>query len=262
MIDKGTRDEFDILFTFGDRHVPYHCEKTDKMILEMLEDVDPDIIIDGGDMISTDCLSKFKKTHAQMLGAAFEFQIDYIWRQQIQQVSPNSRKYILKDNHFIRRLDDFIQKTENYWLAELQELSPKSLLKLDDVDWKLVDSYNWKEEILFLHGDGPGMGGSARCPVNKSRALVKDAAVSIVKFHSHSTGFEVIRQSGKTRLAVQIGTIMALDKVSYSKHPELFNGSQSMGLFYLHKETNEFHYSPVVIMDSDRSMLNGKIYSK
>ena len=97
--------------------------------------------------------------------------------------------------------------------------------------------------------------------INKSRALLKDTGLSIAKFHSHSTGFEIIRQANKTKMAIQIGTIMSMGDVNYAKHPEVFNGSQSVGLFYLSKKSDDFHYVPIPIHHSGKTIVNGKLFS-
>ena len=124
---KVMRNRYDIMFAFGDRHAPHHCAWLDRIILELVKDIKPDIILDGGDWISADCLSNFTKSYEQLVGLKDEINLDVEWRKKINMVCPSARKIMLEDNHFVRRLKDRINAVDNLWMDELMDA--ESLLR-------------------------------------------------------------------------------------------------------------------------------------
>lgn len=257
------RSEYHVLFAFGDRHIPHHDPAIDSLILSVIEDVQPDIIIDGGDMISADCLSRFPKTCEQKVGLQEELDKDQEWRCRIDKVSPHSSKIILIDNHFCRRLDDFCKKDDNHWLSGMRGMTMESMLNVSQYNWELVNEWTWNDRLMFIHGDGHGVSGTSKCPANKVRQNVRQAMMSVVQFHSHATGFEFIRSGKHHHIAVQLGTTMDLEKVDYVKHNSLGNTTNSVGLFYLpkaHVEEQTPTFSAGLIMGG-RTILNGRIYT-
>ena len=257
------RADYHVVFAFGDRHLPHHDPTIDALMLSIIDDIQPDIIIDGGDMISADCLSRFPKTHEQKIGLQDELDKDQEWRGKIDKVSPHSQKVILLDNHFCRRLDDFCKKDDNYWVADMRAMTVESMLNTEQYHWDVVNEWVWNDHIMFIHGDGQGVSGTSKCPSNKVRQNTRQAMMSVVQFHSHATGFEFIRSGKRYHIAVQLGTTMNLDKVDYVKHNSLGNTTNSVGLFYLpkpHLEVQTPTFVPGLIMGG-RTILNGRIYT-
>ena len=257
------RTDYHLLFAFGDRHIPHHNPAIDKLLLSIIGDLQPDIILDGGDMISADCLSRFPKTCEQKVGLQDELDKDQEWRCLIDKASPHSQKVILLDNHFCRRLDDFCKKDDNHWVAGMRAMSVESMLNTQQYHWEVVNEWIWNDRLMFIHGDGQGVSGTSKCPANKVRQNVRQAMMSIVQFHSHATGFEFIRSGHHHHIAVQLGTVMDLEKVDYVKHNSLGNTTNSVGLFYLpkpHVVEQTPSFEPGLIMN-DRTLLHGRIYT-
>lgn len=248
------------VFAFGDRHAPHNDPDLDRIILDVIRDSKPDIIVDGGDAISADCLSTFPKNHMQLTGLQGELDEDYRWRTAINAISPNSRKILLKDNHFFARLDR--RKKEQVWMEDLRYLQSKELMHLEELGWEATDSWVWENTVMFMHGDDSysRQYASTKCPVNKVRGMVKDNALSIVRFHSHTSGIELHNQSGTVRYALQLGTLQDPDKAGYLKHAELANWTTSVAFFYLSKEKKHAIASPIFFFDKT-CVAEGKLYS-
>lgn len=256
-VSKGLRDDYDVMFTYGDLHIPRHDRKLCNILIDMITDIQPDIVLDGGDIISADCLSRFPKKHAQLVGLQDELGLAYLWMTRINAAVPGARKILLKDNHFWRRLED--KKKGELWLEELNATSGENLLCLKELGWEAMVEYLWKKTLLFVHGDDRS--GSGDCPVNRTRKMVQTNGVSIVRYHTHVTGIETHRHRIAGEIyAIQLGCFENLkDKTGYMKHPEMSNWSTSAGVFYLPKSGNSFHFVPILFKNGE-AMFNGVLY--
>lgn len=257
---KKKKDKFDVLFCYGDRHVPFQDVTLERIILEMIDDLKPDIVLDGGDMISADCLSTFPKAYMQLAGLQAELDEDFSWRSRINDIAPKATKIVLRDNHFFRRLEDRIK--DQIWMEDLRSIQGEELLRLKELGWKLVHEWKWRNKIVFMHGDDKSTGmtaASARNPVNKVRNLNRDYALSVVRFHTHVTGFEMYRRQNNTTFALQLGTFQDVAKTEYLKHRDFVNWTNSAAVIYLSTKTDEFHVVPI-LFNGKSAFLNGKYY--
>lgn len=247
----------DILIAYGDRHVPHQNIHYENILLEIISDISPDIIIEGGDMISADCLSTYPKKSYQMRGLQDELDEDYRWRERVNAVSKSSEKIILKDNHFFRRLED--RKRETLWLEDLRALNAETILKCNELGWELVSDYDWKSKILFIHGDEGGS-GSQKCPVNKVRELRKELGCTVVRFHSHVSGYEAWSdRNGDVSYAIQLGCFEEVNKATYIRHKKMVPWTASAGVFYLSKTDEKFLFEPITF-SSGKAVYNGTLY--
>ena len=249
------RDEYDILLTYGDVHIPNQHAQLMTLLLEIIKDVEPDILVDGGDIICADCLSTYPKVHDDLVGLQEELNAAIKWLEAVQSVTPRTRRIILRDNHFWGRLEK--KKKGEYWLEGLEAVNADALLKLKDFGFESIDCYNWKDRILFVHGDDKS--GSSECPVNRSRKMSQMAGKTIVRFHSHVTGIEMNRKAGVDHMAIQMGTFQDPNNASYLRYPNMTNWTHSAGVFYLSKTTDHFMFVPILFVDG-RAIFNGKIY--
>lgn len=250
---------YEVVFAYGDLHIPDEDCSKKKVLIDMIGDLKPNGIIDGGDIINGDSISEYPKFVHQVDRLQDDLDRSYRWMQDINAAAPKAWKVLLEDNHFIRRLED--RKKGQLWLNSLNALNPAELLRLSQTGWKLMSHWLWRDCLLFVHGDATG-NGSGRCPSNKVRTIVKDSAISIVRFHTHVTGMEILRQHGDDRLALQLGCFQDLDKADYIKHGNLGSWTTSAGVFYLPKDRNDrtFLFVPVLFMNG-KAFLNGKVYT-
>ena len=66
------RKHYDIVLTYGDLHLPTTNTKLQDNLLQIISDLQPTGIIDGGDIINSDSLSNFPKTHDQLAGLQYD----------------------------------------------------------------------------------------------------------------------------------------------------------------------------------------------
>ena len=252
-------NDFRVLLAYGDIHRPNHDEKAVGSLMKLIRDVKPDIVIDGGDMISATCLSGFRKGAGDLTGLQAELDADFEWRSEINSIVPNAEKVILRDNHFWRRLED--SKKDIHWAEDLKSLQPEALLRLGECKWTLTRSWKWHNILMFIHGDEKG-GYMSSCdnPVNKVRRMVKSSKISIVRFHSHTTGIEMHRaHTGHPYFALQLGTFEDPDKAGYIEQPDMSNWTTSAAIFYLHKNLPLFIPVPIFFIEG-MTIFNGKLY--
>lgn len=247
------------LLAFGDRHYPRNILSADSIILQLAADIEPHIIIDGGDPICADQISSFGKPHADLVGLQAELDGDYEWRMKLTEAAPNARKILLKDNHVTKRLERKL--FENPWLEDMLVMKQENLFSLERLGWEVLNKWTWKNTLMFIHGDeSVGRGSSPRLPINKARTMVKDFGISVVRFHSHTTGFEVHRRHDGVYLhAIQLGCLEDPDKVNYLGHAALSNWSHSVGVFYLSESGHDFFFVPCMIVNN-KAIFGSKLY--
>ena len=252
---KDISEEFEVLFAMGDMHIPRTDDNATDKVIRLIKDLKPDIFLDGGDIICADCLSTYPKSHHQLTGLQNELKSAKEWMKRINDILPHARKIIIKDNHFWRRLED--RKKGSVWLEDLDAMNAEELMGLDALKWEGMVKFQWKDTLVFIHGDDKN--GSQECPVNRARKMVQQTSLSVVRFHSHVTGFEMSRNMGKERCAIRLGCFEDVGANDYMKHPEMSNWTTSAGVFYLSRMTDEFHFIPIVFRNG-RFIFNGKAY--
>jgi hypothetical protein len=249
------------LLAYGDRHYPNTIECADRILLNVIRDLQPHYIIDGGDFICASSLSDYPKPNKDKGGLQKELDADSLWRININNASPDSVKILLSDNHFGRRL--VMRKYEAPWAQDLNNLTEEHLVNTSQLGWKLLPHWKWKNVLLFVHSGGSNRGASSstRTPINRVRSLVNDLKLSVVRFHSHTTGFELYRNhDGNTIHAIQLGCFEDPLKADYIEPGQFVNWTHSFGVFYLSTTTNEFFFVPCTILNN-KLIFSNKVYS-
>lgn len=256
MPNKDIRKEYDILLAYGDLHIPNTNQRAANILLDVIDYIQPDIILDGGDIITADCLSEYNKRHSQLIGLQSELNAAHAWLESTQNIVPKAKKILLQDNHFYRRLYD--KMTREVWAEDLDSLQPDNLLRLKDFGWSSAKEYNYNDVLLFIHGDDSS--GSSAAPVNRVRKLVSMNGISVVAFHSHTTGIEIYNHYNSTQAGIQLGTFEDINKAGYIKHPALANWTHSFGVFYINKKRTEFFFDLCYFIN-DKCVVNGRVFS-
>lgn len=257
------KDKWYKMFVFGDRHCNSNDTRLDDLLFQIIKDSKEDLkfIIDMGDGLDADCLSTYDKSMDQLSGLQKELDNDYAFRSTINKISPKSTKILLTCNHFSARLSKL--KCKEHWMSDLEALEQKNLFKLEELDWDLLSEYIWgKNKILFMHGDGGLGAASQKNIINCSRDMMKENNISIVRGHSHTTGYEIHRKFGEVYHAIQIGTMYDLRVApKYIKSGQyLSNWTNSFGMFYCNPNGEEFFYTPIIINDG-KTIFEGKVYN-
>lgn len=250
------------MLVFGDRHVPSNDKRIDNILIDIIKKNKDEFkyIIDLGDGLDADCISKYDKSHNQLKGLQNELDDDYAFRKEINKACPKATKILLTCNHFTARWNQMMSK--EYWMVDLEALQQENLFRLKELNWNLKSEWIWgKNRILFMHGDGALGSGSQKSIVNCARDLVKENAISIVRGHSHTTGYEVHKKFGKYYHAIQVGTMYDLRVApNYVKSGQyLSNWSNSFGIFYCSPDNDKFLYTPVII-DNGEAVFEGELY--
>lgn len=140
------------IIAIGDMHLPWSCHVTLKKIYKIVEDVQPDVVVQLGDLYDQFSWSKFPRTHnlmtpAEELSSARLMATDF-WKQ-ISRAAPNADRYQLWGNH-----DERIKKRVLEKMPEIESLvSFSGFFQFDGV----TSMPEEREEltiagIVFMHG--------------------------------------------------------------------------------------------------------------
>jgi len=252
------RKAYDIVIAYGDTHIPYQNKGKEKIILDIIKDVKPDGIIHGGDIINAECLMEYPKSWDQLAGLQEQIDEGVAHMERVNKAAPKAWKVLLKDNHFFNRLE--MKKKGQYWLNGLSAISPEHLLDLKRLGWRAEKKYKWKDRVLFVHGDFQSMCGKSVCPANKVRSMVRDSGMSVVRFHSHTTGIEIHSIDGKDHLAMQLASFHDVADADYIPVEETNNWSTSAAVFYFSKQSKQFVACPLLFFNGT-VIFNDKLYT-
>lgn len=246
---------YEKLLVFSDLHIPNQNLQYQRILLDIIKDFKPNILVDCGDGINANCLSTYPKRHSELIGLQKELEEDYMWREAINKVTPNCERWLIKSNHFEKRLS--ARKKDVLWLEDLEVLKAENLLKLKELKWETTKELLVNDSILFIHSGG--VRGNIQNPVNKVRQLVKETGITVVRAHTHNSGFEVHKQYNKQTYAIQIGTFQDPNKTNYIENPSMCNFTTSIGTFYLFAEDKHFIFTPI-IFDGGKAVCEGRVY--
>lgn len=258
MINKQPREQFELVIAYGDLHLSKANQKQLKVLLEILEYFQPDKIIDLGDLISADPLSDFLKSHKEMIGLEAELKQAHAWLESVNEVSPSSEKIMLHCNHFYDRVMRKI-KSESIWLTDVEVMRPENLLQLKKYGWKYVNNYVWKKVLAFAHDFN--VKGSTDNIIGAVNKLSLNANMSVVRGHSHTTGFSLKKQHDKLLAAIQLGSAEDPEKAGYIRHKMVCNWTFSVGLFYLSKTKKTWYFVPAYFLDDNSVMIEGVLFT-
>jgi hypothetical protein len=253
---KDSIKDYKTMICFGDLHIPFHDKKLAQLILQIIDDIKPDIVVSGGDEINATCLSDFDKSIDQMGGLQAELDMAHEYLGKISEIVPKAEKVVLSSNHFAARLVKHIKKM--HWLEDLVCIRPANLLRLNDIGWEYANGWSWKNRLMLVHGDDKA--GSQVNPIGTVKQMAHASGMSIVRFHSHNHANQISNMGGNFVYAIQMGTIHDFGQIDYIKHPELIGWVHSMGLFYLNNNGHDFHFIPIVFING-KTIVNGKVYS-
>lgn len=147
---------------YGDTHFPHHDPKTLAILLAVIEDVEPDTIINLGDCADCYSISAYDKDPTRLLGLQGEIDLVRVHLHQIAQLAPTAQKFYLEGNHEdrLRRLIWNLPGTasELARLRSFQEaMTWPNLLGLDQIGWQFVPAmgqarYPILPRIITKHG--------------------------------------------------------------------------------------------------------------
>lgn len=255
VVPVDPRKEYHTLLAYGDMHIPNHNERTRDILLAIINDVQPDYLLSGGDDIDAESMSFYGKDSDQESTLERDLEAFYDFSKYLQNNFPRMKKIYLQDNHLYNRLEKHKKLVK--WLQNMKMFTFESLIRAKDFGWDVVNEFVWKDTILFTHGHEET--GSSDNPVNTVRDNYKRNGYSIVRFHTHVTGIELHRHRDRDAIVFQMGGFLDRLKAKYVKSKKRLNWTTSAGVYHLGKETNDFFVEPILFLN-DAVVFRGKLY--
>lgn len=252
---NDARKDFDVVFLYGDMHIPYENIACRNIMLSIINKVEPNILISGGDDIDGESVSMYDKYTSEEDTLQRDLDAFYHFSSVINSRFPKMKKIYLKDNHLYERLEK--HKKLNRWMQSMHIFDFESLIRAKEYGWNVMNEFIWKDTILVTHGHEEK--GSTDNPVNTVRGNFKRNGYSIIRFHSHVTGIELHNHCGNTAMAVQLGTFQDISKAKYIKSKERSNWTTSAGVLYLSKTSNDFFFEPILFFNNE-AVFRGSYY--
>ncbi len=200
---------------------PFHDESAINVALQITRSLNPDLIVNLGDLLDFPTFSKFdqevsfQRTTQNAIDRAYRFLVDQ------RTIAPNAEIRYLEGNHD-RRLIKSILRNNMSAFGLRQAESPDSwpvlsvpyLLRLHEIGVKYVEGYpansTWiNDRIKCIHGHIVRSGGST------AKAVSHDERVSTIFGHVHrlEAHYKTVgtREGEKTNLAISPGTLARID---------------------------------------------------
>lgn len=252
---RGVSKNYEVLLAYGDLHFNKEDPGLVSILRNIITDLQPDIILDGGDLVDGASISEYRKKPVDLASLQQEINRAIAWQRTLKVLVPNARCIMLDDNHFWERLKR--KKMDEPWAEGLECLSGETLLAVEQTGWEATDVFVWKNRVMFLHGDDRK--GSVECPSNLVRKMVGKTGMTLVRFHTHVTGFEVHNLYQRECLGIQLGSFESPRSAGYLRYTNIHNWSTSAGIFYLSRTDDSFLFVPIIVIDR-HAAVNGMIY--
>ena len=226
---------------FADSHAPYYDVGMHDAVCNLIAgDLDPDVLIDLGDLGDYPTISKFRDNPAwsapvkACIDTSFQILADR------RAASQTARMVLLKGNHDWRLETELLARAERMYHIMPAEIpgeqqfrgnSLHTLLHLDRINCELIepeldgDDYNHAEfwltpNLAAIHG---------KAIKNGAVAHANDMGVSVVMGHTHHQSHHVVTRWENDRRyhldAVEVGTGRAIGKsVGYANRPKSEQG--------------------------------------
>jgi UDP-2,3-diacylglucosamine pyrophosphatase LpxH len=238
--------DYESVIWISDLHIPYQDRKTLKATTKLIKDMQPDIIVLGGDIGDFYGVSQYDKNPKRANRMQKEVDEVISILEEITGISPNSRFIYLEGNHE-NRMQRYLWK--NPELSDLRSLEVPNLLDLNRLGIEYRKDFMYKG-FLFKHGDY----------VNKYSANkeLEVEGVSGMSGHTHRN----MMVSKTTRAGEMawygIGHLSDPVKAEYVDHA---NWQQGIAVVHFTKQGKRFHVTQIPIVDN-KFLYNGKLYGE
>ena len=232
---------------YGDIHFPYVNEKALSILYQVIEDIQPDLIVDGGDGIDNSALSSFpnfelKRTslltememwekHLKHMKSLVDGDVDIVW---------------LQDNHFSMRLKKFI--AENPALNGVFRDIQFEFDEVIDYNVPYFPFHKQKQnKIAVIHGY------SARD--NFTKLLTLNHNHDMIQFHTHTSQ---MYRATNGNVAFGVGCMCKTDMAYLHNRPTRWVNQFAILKWY--PEIKKYTLEYVTIDPRGVAVYNGKIY--
>lgn len=242
-----------IAVSIPDTHVPYHDTRSIDNVLEYISDTKPDVVIQHGDGLDCESLSRFDKEPSRIACLQEEINGLYHLWSEIKRAAPKARYVMLEGNHEARLHKNLLR---NPGLYGLQALKPESLFRLDELGvewWPSSKTFRLNKNLVLTHGandDGCKMSPHS---AYSAKANLDKWGVSGISGHTHRFGSHYKTLAEEILGWHEIGTLSQLNP-GYVKNP-----NWQQGFATTHYTRNRFHVVPTLITNH-QFIANGRKY--
>jgi hypothetical protein len=150
--EKRRDDNFFVQVSLSDSHFPFSDPAYERVVLQIIADICPDLVVHHGDLLDCYSISRFQKDPKHRVSLQDEITMGATYLGQIANVSPFARRVLIGGNHEAR-LQKIIYDMANELPARevltltsvWEQLTWPKLLGLDSMGWEWVDG----KEKLF-----------------------------------------------------------------------------------------------------------------
>jgi predicted phosphodiesterase len=200
---------------------PYHDEKALDVVLRAIEKLDPNLIIELGDLLDLPEFGKYQQepTFAQTTNPALTAAYQFLVRQRF--LAPKAKMRFMEGNHDRRMQNYIIQNAKAAFaiqradsLDEWPVMSVPFLLRLEELDIEYLPGYpaniTWiNDNLACIHGAKVRSSGST------AAAVIDDERVSVIFGHVHRIELQhktrQTRAGGKSNFAASLGCLSKID---------------------------------------------------
>lgn len=199
----------------SDYHIPYHDEKTIRVMMEYARKYKPDVFVINGDFVDFYSLSKFDK-NPKHYDLDEELTLGKQYLHDLRKaVGKKTKMYYLEGNHEVR-LQKYLWKNEE--LYGLDGLRVQNLLHLNvfDVEFVGADPDYWKStsgtlklgDVIIMHGDKRLNGSSySKYAGYSAKNTMYSTMSNIVMGHTHRMAIVNYASYGKNIVGIEEGCL-------------------------------------------------------
>jgi len=262
---------------------PFHDEKAMQVALQLINELQPDVIVNLGDLVDFAEFSRFEQEPAFQMTVQETINRAYQFLCEQKANAPNAHIVIVEGNHD-RRIQKAIvnnlksafaltrAQVPESWDEKLPVLSLPHLLRLDELGVEYVSGYPaaryWiNDRLKCIHGHIVRSGGSTAKAVNDNeRVSVIFGHVHRIEMHFKTVN---VREGGRTNLAFTPGCLCRIDgavpstkgSTDYLGRPiqSFENWQQGIGVVSYVEGDGMFDIEPVYINEGV-TIFRGKLY--
>ena len=243
------KDKYEKVVIAGDYHIPFEDKQACRAFDKFLKDFKPDTLIINGDFLDFYDLSKFDKDYRKENKLQEELDKGYDMLANYRKMLPNAKIFMTTSNHMEKRLERF-KRGEGKALASLEYLTTQNMLKLDELNIKLVSTYDNKH-FMVLHGDM-----ARKHSGYTAKGTLDDKGKTVFMNHVHRLASHYKTDELGTRVGVECGCMCTVKPEYIDGVP---NWQQGFAVIYRKHKGNWFqHY--LVKITNGKFIFNGKEY--
>jgi len=179
---------------FSDMHIPFHSPEAVNLLYQVLDLVNPELVVDHGDTMDCHAISKYEKDPSERIPLNAEVLLASTHFGVVKSITPSAELLWLTGNHEDRKrrliwgmADDRAAGEVLTLPAVVDALQWENLLGIRDLGWEVVEYPDHKllhNRLILKHGDvvRAGSGATARAEYAKYRK-------SGMSGHSHRIGY-------------------------------------------------------------------------